>query len=123
MIRAHGVDPFALQLPNGAARLPFARYVEQLARAPLHRPRFGPPVVEEPARVVEGSRPLRVRNRDRLLMVQAREGVGIGCRASLGNERRALFDGVRFGVEGRGYARRYASRGFVFRLSCLAVFE
>src|SRR5271167_4639391 len=88
MIRAQGVDPFALQLPKDAARLSFARYVEQLARAPLHCRRFGSPAVEEPARVVEGSRPLRVRNRDRLLMVQAREGVGIGCRASLGNERR-----------------------------------
>ena len=56
-------------------------------------------------------------------MVQARESVGIGYRASLGNKRRTLFDGVRFGVEGRGNARRYAFRGFVFRFRPLVVFE
>jgi hypothetical protein len=56
-------------------------------------------------------------------MVQARESVGIGCRASLGNDRRALFDRVRFGGERRGYARRYAFRGFVFRFRRFVVFE
>ena len=56
-------------------------------------------------------------------MVQARESVGIGRRANLGNERRALFDGVRFGVEGCGYARRYALRGFVLRFRRFVVFE
>ena len=40
-------------------------------------------------------------------MIQAGEGVSVGRRASLGNDRRALFDSVGFGVEGRRYARRY----------------
>src|SRR5271167_1239606 len=84
MIRAQGVDPFALQLPKDAARLSFARYVKQLARVPLQRRRFGPPVVEESARVVEGSRPLRVRGRNRLLMIQPRPCVEIEVRHAIG---------------------------------------
>jgi hypothetical protein len=112
-IRAQGADPFALQLLNDTARLPIARYVEQLARAPLYRRGFGSPVVEETACVVDGSPPSRVRNLHRLLMVQAGESIGIGRRADLQNDCRALFDCVGFGVEGRRYGLTCCSSPFV----------
>ena len=116
MVMAKRRDGSAPQPPREAACAVDTWHVEQIARRPAELDGEASPLIEEPARVIDGLPPFRIRNPHRLLDLQPRPSVGIGRRDTAHCHAFAFFN---FGFVGfgRGYPafqpQRCDNLGFV----------
>jgi hypothetical protein len=118
MVMAKRRDGSAPQPPREAACAVDTWHVEQIARRPTELDGEASPLIEEPARVIDGLPPFRIRNPHRLLDLQPRPSVGIGRRDTAHCHAFAFFN---FGFVGFGGAIPPSSRraATISALCCL----